>query len=469
MFKNFNRDDLEDLWKIVKSRFMKKDPVDDMDNLLLRTLNTMFEPQVEDTVWTYQPRLTKVKNWKLYDSCGVYCITMQNIVYYLLVEKTYPLTRNTLHQLWNDVRLQVDYEVEMAYELLRVLHEGSDGSLRSDGDGRTKVCDEKVQEDCLSNTDKLQRDEVQSNLEDVIVNEGNDMNRMNVDRSRCNGNRCGTKKDEVTRNEEMKDKKEVGDKRNKSYANVTAGSYNEFSRKLFTMLTETDEHGYEFVIFDEAIINEWCKKWEKTLSGYFVGHSMSVNELRYNLRKKWGSLGFKDIVDVNNGVGRVKFARVLVEVSAKKSLPHEIEVVYRDKNKVELCRKIVQVKYDWIPPRCFDCCVFWHNEKVCDMNKVVENHDDIVRNRKTNGVWNRGKNNNGNYKQPQGLGMGVQKEKYVSQFVFQKKTIEGPVVNTTLNISPTKVVNKANVKGDKKICPNSSGSMGKLEVFMKIS
>ncbi|GJW13739.1 hypothetical protein Tco_0017872 [Tanacetum coccineum] len=97
------------------------DPVDDMDNLLLRTLNTMFEPQVEDTIWTYQQGLTKVKNWKLYDSCGVYCITMQNIVYYLLVEKTYPLTRNTLHQLWNDVRLQVDYEVEMAYELLRLL------------------------------------------------------------------------------------------------------------------------------------------------------------------------------------------------------------------------------------------------------------------------------------------------------------------------------------------------------------
>ncbi|GKB77989.1 hypothetical protein Tco_0944884 [Tanacetum coccineum] len=118
---NFNKDDLEDLWKIVKSRFMKKDPVDDMDNLLLRTLNTMFEPQVEDTIWTYQQGLTQVKNWKLYDSCGVYCITMQNVVYYLLVEKTYPLTRNTLHQLWNDVRLQVDYEVEMAYELLRLI------------------------------------------------------------------------------------------------------------------------------------------------------------------------------------------------------------------------------------------------------------------------------------------------------------------------------------------------------------
>ncbi|GJR07834.1 hypothetical protein Tco_0790486 [Tanacetum coccineum] len=60
---NFNREDLEDLWKIVKSRFKKTDPVNDMDNLLLRTLNTMFEPQVEDTVWTYQQGST-VKNWK---------------------------------------------------------------------------------------------------------------------------------------------------------------------------------------------------------------------------------------------------------------------------------------------------------------------------------------------------------------------------------------------------------------------
>ncbi|GJR27272.1 hypothetical protein Tco_1103504 [Tanacetum coccineum] len=106
---------------VVKSRFKKTYLVDDMDNLLLCTLNTMFEPQVEDTIWTYQQGLTKVENWKLYDSCGVYCIIMQNIVYYLLVEKMYPLTRNTLHQLWNDVRLQVDYEVEMAYELLRNL------------------------------------------------------------------------------------------------------------------------------------------------------------------------------------------------------------------------------------------------------------------------------------------------------------------------------------------------------------
>nr|GEW23247.1 probable serine/threonine-protein kinase WNK9 [Tanacetum cinerariifolium] len=39
----------------------------------------------------------------------------------LKFEKMYPLTKNTLHQLWNDVRLQVDYECEMAYNLLRFI------------------------------------------------------------------------------------------------------------------------------------------------------------------------------------------------------------------------------------------------------------------------------------------------------------------------------------------------------------
>nr|GEV11934.1 hypothetical protein [Tanacetum cinerariifolium] len=97
MFKNFNREDLEVMWAIVKDRFKKEKPVDDMDNLLFRTLKTMFEHHVEDAIWTYQQGLAKVKNWKLFKSCGVYCITMQSTIYYLLVEKAYPLTRNTLH------------------------------------------------------------------------------------------------------------------------------------------------------------------------------------------------------------------------------------------------------------------------------------------------------------------------------------------------------------------------------------
>ncbi|GKC05758.1 hypothetical protein Tco_0997368 [Tanacetum coccineum] len=81
----------------------------------------MFEHHLEDNLWKNQQGLVKVLNWKLYDSCGVHCVTMQNILYYMLVEKMYPLTKHTLHQMFNDVKLQVDYECEMTFELLRLV------------------------------------------------------------------------------------------------------------------------------------------------------------------------------------------------------------------------------------------------------------------------------------------------------------------------------------------------------------
>nr|GEX55833.1 hypothetical protein [Tanacetum cinerariifolium] len=120
MLKNFNKEDLEVLWSIVKDRFEKVHLVDDLDCYLLHTLKTMFEHHVEDSVWKNQG-LAKVKNCKLFDSCGVHFVSMQNTAYYLLVEKMYPLIHYTLTRMWNDVRLQVDYEVKMTYDLLRLV------------------------------------------------------------------------------------------------------------------------------------------------------------------------------------------------------------------------------------------------------------------------------------------------------------------------------------------------------------
>nr|GEV13861.1 hypothetical protein [Tanacetum cinerariifolium] len=110
LLKNFDREDLEVHWRLVKDRFVKTKLVDDMDSFLLHNLKTMFEHHVEDNVWKNQQGLTKVKNWNLFDSCEVYCVTMQNILYYLLVEKMYPLINHTLHQMFNNVKLQVDWE-----------------------------------------------------------------------------------------------------------------------------------------------------------------------------------------------------------------------------------------------------------------------------------------------------------------------------------------------------------------------
>ncbi|GKD00323.1 hypothetical protein Tco_1170597, partial [Tanacetum coccineum] len=52
--KNFDREDLEVLWRIVKARFKKIKPVDYMDTFLLLTLKTMFEHHIEDEVWKRQ-------------------------------------------------------------------------------------------------------------------------------------------------------------------------------------------------------------------------------------------------------------------------------------------------------------------------------------------------------------------------------------------------------------------------------
>ncbi|GKC04509.1 hypothetical protein Tco_0996119 [Tanacetum coccineum] len=80
MLKNFNREDLEVLWNIVKDRFKKTKPKNYMDNYILLTLKTMFENHVEDSIWKKQQGLTKVNNWKLFDSCGVYpvCISQKS-------------------------------------------------------------------------------------------------------------------------------------------------------------------------------------------------------------------------------------------------------------------------------------------------------------------------------------------------------------------------------------------------------
>ncbi|GKA33953.1 hypothetical protein Tco_0720382 [Tanacetum coccineum] len=121
MLKNFDREDLEVLWSIVKARFKKTKPVNYMDNFLFLNLKTMFEHHVEDNVRKNQQGLDKVLNWKLYDSCGVHYVIMQSMLFYLLVERKYPLTKHTLHQIFNDVKLQVDYECEMEFELLRLI------------------------------------------------------------------------------------------------------------------------------------------------------------------------------------------------------------------------------------------------------------------------------------------------------------------------------------------------------------
>ncbi|GKF52747.1 hypothetical protein Tco_0159657, partial [Tanacetum coccineum] len=190
---------------------------------------------------------------------------------------------------------------------------------------------------------------------------------------------------------------EQGKVKSRSYADVAGQKVNMFDKNLLEIPTELDSDGNEIVVFDKVMIAEGSKRWEKTLYGYFVGYGLSVNELRPWIVKNkpliicnvpleaWtvkgisalaGRVGKPLVMDsvtasmCNLGVLRTGFARVLVEVKANKALPSEIEIVYKNGAKEEICRKSVKVLYDWKPPCCTNCCVSGHNNGQCRKNKT---------------------------------------------------------------------------------------------------
>nr|GFA07142.1 hypothetical protein [Tanacetum cinerariifolium] len=94
LLKNFDREDLEMLWKLIQERFQSSEPKNFSDDFLLKTLKIMFEkPNVKASIWRDQKGrygLEKVKSWKLFESYGVHIITFITTQMILVVEKKYP-------------------------------------------------------------------------------------------------------------------------------------------------------------------------------------------------------------------------------------------------------------------------------------------------------------------------------------------------------------------------------------------
>ncbi|GJY16874.1 RNA-directed DNA polymerase, eukaryota, reverse transcriptase zinc-binding domain protein [Tanacetum coccineum] len=80
----------------------------------------------------------------------------------------------------------------------------------------------------------------------------------------------------------------------------------------------------------------------------------------------------------HNGMGRLDYAKVLVEMDIEKEFKKVIEVQYRDgENKVK-GTKIVNVSYDWKPNACTHCKVFGHDFKDCTKRpKTTEEEEEI--------------------------------------------------------------------------------------------
>nr|GEV46206.1 hypothetical protein [Tanacetum cinerariifolium] len=111
----------------------KKQKLDEEVEELKRHLQIV--PNDEDDVYTEATPLAlkenqrsvngqaKVKSWKLLVSCSVQIITFTTTQLILLIERRYLLTRFTLDQMLNNVRLKVEEESEVSLELLRFIRQ----------------------------------------------------------------------------------------------------------------------------------------------------------------------------------------------------------------------------------------------------------------------------------------------------------------------------------------------------------
>ncbi|GJX11414.1 hypothetical protein Tco_0201273 [Tanacetum coccineum] len=119
MLEDFDRQDVEDLYRLVKERFATSRP-EGYDLMLWGDLLTLFEPNEEDEIWKSQDDYDVI-SWTLYDHCGVHILLMHNgIAIHMLTKKSYPLSQEMLSKMLSR-RLEVDHETTRAFELLKFI------------------------------------------------------------------------------------------------------------------------------------------------------------------------------------------------------------------------------------------------------------------------------------------------------------------------------------------------------------
>ncbi|GKB44122.1 hypothetical protein Tco_0889064 [Tanacetum coccineum] len=119
MLQNINREDLETLWKLVKTKHGNTRPKDVYEKVFWGDLKVMFEPDIKSEI-RRSLQGYKVTVWKLFDSSGVHFVRFKNLNIFMLDEKRYPLTPITITNMLNK-KLQTDYWNEMCYQLLKLM------------------------------------------------------------------------------------------------------------------------------------------------------------------------------------------------------------------------------------------------------------------------------------------------------------------------------------------------------------
>nr|GEW86208.1 hypothetical protein [Tanacetum cinerariifolium] len=122
LLRQLYREDLNQLWALVKEYLSIRPASSDKEKELWVELKRMYEPDHEDQLWTLtQNYMHAPVEWKLYDLSGVHHVTAKDKEIFMLVEKDYPLRRGLALVMIN-YRLQVKNYSQIAEDLLRKIY-----------------------------------------------------------------------------------------------------------------------------------------------------------------------------------------------------------------------------------------------------------------------------------------------------------------------------------------------------------
>ncbi|GJU99353.1 hypothetical protein Tco_1328624 [Tanacetum coccineum] len=122
MLKDFTREDLIELYRLVMQKYGTNRPEDAYDRVLWSDLRTMFDPPLnEDAIWSL-PLQQKIISWRYYDKCEVHCLTLEACSIYMLADRKYPLSKDACQVMLKMKLLDGKMnEVCYCYKLLKML------------------------------------------------------------------------------------------------------------------------------------------------------------------------------------------------------------------------------------------------------------------------------------------------------------------------------------------------------------
>nr|GEW78878.1 hypothetical protein [Tanacetum cinerariifolium] len=89
-----DREDMIQLWTLMKETLSIRQSTRDKEKELWVELKRLFEPDVEDQLWTHtQALMYDPVEWRLYDFCGVHHVLSRDQEIFILVERDYPLRK----------------------------------------------------------------------------------------------------------------------------------------------------------------------------------------------------------------------------------------------------------------------------------------------------------------------------------------------------------------------------------------